>query len=469
MSGANNLESRFVPNELDHVYNLAITALVEDLSKNTNLGRVIGLFGPWGSGKTEFIRAACKANEGLTRGPRDPVLCIEYMDAWKNQYSPNLVLNVFAHLAQPKVDEDRPWYKTFVNENMTQSASRTVTALFGVGANIVGKMLNAGTVKEIAKDYKDLQREISDRVEAFCREHHESRVAESKRETVLRSLTTQAFTARNLRVESDRLVVVLDNLDRCSPETFLDVIECLEKTKQSEDGHGLHGIHFLLPVDPAAARKAVKARYPSFDVEDQVAYIEKVFSPVYWMPRLDASTLSNILSRTPQADVLQRQLNALNVPSLNTGIVAEAANLLLSSNPRQAIHLIHSISQHLARLPQAYRGELSQLTPRLCICAFVLVDFFPAFALLLMERTQETGALVAHPDSKTISAIVARARADVMSLPEFATELERSPQLFSFIRDVRTSGQNEGQIRATFNKFVKVLHGITKLGALEQR
>lgn len=462
---------RYIPEDRDHSYTNAIRTMHSDAQNFNELGRMIALFGPWGSGKTTFLdefrdRVNERAAEKRLNGQRK--VKVHYFDAWQHQYSSDFLLTMFAELLQPEVDPKKAWYSALLLEPEGKGILKSLFGLTGSLTNVVGRATGAGSVQEFVADYASFTGRLDELVDRQCKAHNEVRLAESLRRKTLDTISSYVLHAFGLdRSHGDRLIMIVDNLDRCDPQTLLSVLEFLEKTKPALKTSGLSGVHFLFPLDYEATKKAVRSRYAAFDSEDASAYVEKVFSPIYRMPRLDGQTVGKCLATDPDiVSTLNWMLKNHLLNDVRPEQFGDVTNLLLDGNPRKARHLVHATYQGLSRLPRPYLDAAHELGTRPTVMMIALLEFYEEFAELLIERRAAVQNVVSESD---IHGMIGRARNEALALGRFADILEQQPQLYSVFSDLRQTKRNAAQFNEALGKCILLLQGLKRLGALQDR
>lgn len=458
--------ARFVPESNDHSYTRSLNAIAYDMRAMRSLGRTMALFGPWGSGKTTFLDELAARTASKEHGERRVVL--HHFDAWQHQYSPDILLTMFAELLQPQPDPKKPWYADLILAPEGKGIIKGLLGLTGSLTNAAGKALGMGTIQDFVGDYTHFQKALQDQMDRQCRAHNEIRVAEYRRAETLKTISHYILKAFGLNADQgDRLVMVVDNLDRCPPETLLLVLEFLEKTKSVSSTTGLGGVHFLLPLDYAATEKAVRSRYSAFSAEDAEAYVEKVFFPIYRMPRFDGASVAKCLALD---DDIAQTIDLINsrelLPKTKPADFGDVANLLMDANPRKARRLVHTTFHWMERLPNAYRAIAKELGTRTSIMMIALLEFYSDFANLLIERRADVMNAATETE---IAKLVSRARNESLAVGEFANAVESKPQLLSVFSDLRRQHKNAAQYSNALGKSITLLQGLLRLGALQDR
>jgi hypothetical protein len=290
-------------------FDLIGTALADVLDQPMGGATVIGIHGPWGSGKTTLMYAIRKAL--LAKPPAATPIVIEF-NAWKYQAREALwralILAIIGAIGE-EADEDQKQELTELESSLyaafevqesgpwainwrTAATEIASVALEVMQLGFAGRFLRSVFGKRKGKDGKPLL--DSDEVERI------SGVLE--RETVSRRVTQvqsieqflTAFTQLVTNVRgARRIVVLIDDLDRCLPESALEVFEAIKLFLDAP------GCGFVVAVDRDVIRSGLAVRYAPLreafsqtPVADADEYIEKTIGISYDVPRLSIADVA---------------------------------------------------------------------------------------------------------------------------------------------------------------------------------
>ncbi len=207
----------------------------------------IGIFGEWGSGKTSFMNFVKERIEKRMRRIKKPErhANIVWFNAWEYQHSENILFSLVAHIA----DEPESVLKKFLKE----------TKKLGLASFL-------GLIQPIAsRAAKSLEL-----TEKLLEEYIDQRSQEYR--------AVEEFKQFYKRLESEvlgdkgRLVVFMDDLDRCSPENLLRMLEAMKNFACGEK------TVFVVGIDPRVAGAAVKTYYGNYEAFDGQEFLEKIFN-----------------------------------------------------------------------------------------------------------------------------------------------------------------------------------------------
>jgi hypothetical protein len=217
---------------------------------------VIALDGPWGTGKTHFL----KRWVGAHRKENDGKAVTLYFDAFESDYISDPIVALVAALtsrlpeaSQPKLDRVRRFAM-----KLLRPAARVGLALATAGASVaLDEVLDAGA--------DALKEEAKHALEEFWKREAGRQVAMEEFRAAI-----HALTKGDDGTSSNPLVIVIDELDRCRPDFALDVLEVVKHF------FSVANVHFILGVNIEALGSSVRMRYGS--EIDSIAYLQKFIS-----------------------------------------------------------------------------------------------------------------------------------------------------------------------------------------------
>lgn len=166
-----------------------------DLSERIDVSPCIAIFGPWGTGKTNILNLI----ERELKAKKTKKYVWHYIDAWHNQQDNLIVLELLRGLISK------------CNGNMKATLLKLLWAVAGSAASALVKSVIPGDMgEELTEAFK----------EGFSDEFPSSReqVIKDEFRKIVDDLTQNG---------KHRLVIAVDNLDRCRPEAALRMLESL--------------------------------------------------------------------------------------------------------------------------------------------------------------------------------------------------------------------------------------------------
>jgi len=304
----------------------------------------IGIFGPWGSGKTSLMRLiAGQLLERRTAGHR--WARVVWFNAWQYERDQGalwraLLLRVLEGLESEQLSREdarqiEDWrMRLYTDVQRTESGSIQIDwPKLGKGALRLGLSLMPApaTLLELLKLLQGEMGTLEDIVAAFERERTE---VYRRQLTLLEEfqggfahLVREYVWSRN-----GLLVVFVDDLDRCMPNRAVEVLEAIKLFLD------VKGCAFLIAVDRDVIERVVRVQYASYLVgetrhEETIpitgqSYLEKIVQLPFHLPPLEEEQIYNFIdSLDPHLPAGCKRIMALGLEP-NPRVVKRALNIL---------------------------------------------------------------------------------------------------------------------------------------------
>ncbi|OEU79797.1 MAG: hypothetical protein BA865_09215 [Desulfobacterales bacterium S5133MH4] len=223
-----------------------LAAMIQDKSFDTPF--CLGVYGKWGSGKTSFMhQLEAKLEESASKPLPIPV----WFNPWRYEKEEHLIVpflkTIEKTLNEVSADEEKTAYQA-IKETLTESAERVarVARAFAYGAKV-----NFFGLALTGKDIFDRDEQLTDE------QNKELSSLGDNLPAIYYDICTRLERAVSL--EDFRLVVFVDDLDRCLPEK---VVELLESIKLFLD---LKGFLFILGIDREVVQEGIRQHYRFYD------------------------------------------------------------------------------------------------------------------------------------------------------------------------------------------------------------
>ena len=284
----------------------------------------IALYGSWGTGKTSILRQT-KALEDANTDERRTV----WFDPWEyerhGEVLPSLLHATITQLVVSDASRQR-WKELAVGVvKTTLSLATRVTTAFALGGG-----LGDDTFKSLATMKPEEFKEHFEQWKGF---HDE--VAGLKK--AFREMVDTALEGRSADA---RLVVFLDDLDRCLPD---NVIALIEGIKLFLCGSSACRATFVFALDRRIVGEAIRHRYPGSTAYTGENYLEKIFDLSMEVPPVSMEHVQDFIRAefADNPDVLETLVDALQhedflPPHLpqGLGLIARVLSAPVFANPR---------------------------------------------------------------------------------------------------------------------------------------
>lgn len=254
---------------------------LSNLVTRTSDELVISLDGKWGEGKTTFV----KMWQGLLKEKGVPSI---YIDAFQNDYTEDAFISI-ASAITAYVDQHS--METEKSSDFSEKAKKIGIRLLSWSAKIGIKAATLGVIKEsdidtLSEIGDDIATDTSETVATLVQDRlsthsKENELIQSFRE----SLSEIPKTIRDN--ESGRLVVIIDELDRCRPSFALEI---LEKIKHL---FSVKNVVFVLVMHKEQLEEAIRCVYGSNI--DAHTYLQKFINIETTIPKRVTDRHSNDL------------------------------------------------------------------------------------------------------------------------------------------------------------------------------
>ena len=247
----------------------------------------VGIFGDWGSGKTTLTDA-------IRRELGKTVVSVEF-NAWRYEREPQLLIplldTVRGALVAWAANKDPATRKLVLT-----AAGKVARIIRGLAAGLSGEVGLPGAVKV----KYDVGKSIDALTMSAKPEQPQSLYVAAYREL------EQAFA--DLRAQGvAKIVVFVDDLDRCLPDNALDVLESMKLF------FDLLGFVFVVGLDEAIVQRAVRTRFPEApslaagttgagaavtvtpEAQLTMNYVKKIFQVPYRLPPVVTGQLHDLL------------------------------------------------------------------------------------------------------------------------------------------------------------------------------
>lgn len=244
-------ENRFRNDEPTDHDSLGRDGLAEALATLTVAGETpmtVGIFAGWGAGKTSLVRL-------IQRSLPSASTHVVHFNAWEHQAVKHPVV-ALAHAIRnsltPSEKEDQKFRDLLIKVAISVG-DQAVSRWTGISVlDLFGKA--AAAREEEARRAEFQQRDISMRL----RDHLHDLIR-----TTQEAHPTSEGSARR------RIVIFIDDLDRCDGDRALELLQALKLYFNLPD------CVFFLSVDRGALQQSIAARYPDLPM-DQVHYLDKI-------------------------------------------------------------------------------------------------------------------------------------------------------------------------------------------------
>lgn len=233
-----------------------LVAVITDETTETPF--TIGVFGPWGSGKSSLLRMI---DQTLAEDHAETMVRVHF-NPWVHRREPNMLLPLLHTLQDTLAKDEKRRFRDVVGKLAFVIANLTSDILL---SKVSGGAVSLDKISELSQQYADQRGKV-----------------ESEVRNLRQTLQDQADA---VAANGARLLIFIDDLDRCEPH---EIIDLLESVKLFLD---LRYVFVILAVAKNVVDRGVAVKYREFGfeaaklVEIGDEYLDKIIQlPLFLMP-----------------------------------------------------------------------------------------------------------------------------------------------------------------------------------------
>lgn len=328
---------------------------------NSKTPFTIGLFGEWGSGKSSIVNTA---QNDLEENSDKKIKFIKY-DAWK--YANDSFRRMFLKTVQNELNiEGTSDFEAFyVDKNTTTKIDKKVnisflvvsilivligfTSVFFLGEidlewkiTIPLLIVMIGMSVSIARNFFDSYKVTVQNPKIFAPEQFENifdEMIDTAMSTTVITKPKKWIKCKFIENKIDKLVIIVDNIDRCDKETAYELLTNIKNFLERE------GIVFVVPIDDSALRRHLKEKNNE-DSKEADEFLRKFFNVNLKIKHFQTRDLFMFTNNLNKKHELDLQPDTVDI------IAKEYA-----SNPRRIIQLLNNLISELNIVEQKYDSD----------------------------------------------------------------------------------------------------------------
>lgn len=288
----------------------------------------IGVFGDWGSGKSSIMETL-KVRYDEEHKTDKSIVCLQFNGWIFEGYDDakaaliSSILECFQNrksFGQKTVNKARKLAKSVnwmrvLGFGVKNIATPLISASLTGGATLAPQIFNwfqnlISDPKQIAEKIKDV--DIDDIRKKYFKENPSISIEEQYQ--MVRQFR-QDFKELLDEAKIQKLIILIDDLDRCLPDRIIDNLEAIKLFLNVEN------TAFIIGADPRIVRDAIRHRYKELISRDEnsengrvvIDYLEKLIQIPYTLPKLSDSEVETYITLLFCEDLLENdELNAVH-------------------------------------------------------------------------------------------------------------------------------------------------------------
>ncbi len=259
---------------------------------------VLGIYGGWGTGKTSLVNLLVNHNNSLRE---KSTLHIVEVDAWKYESGEGLLIPIVVKLKKLVGNLDAKLSWKSITRRVFAAAALTVTDEL---------------LKKTFLDRKKLLDNIEEVTEKDKKQSHEAVLQEWVTEAEEIEETDDAFREivgmAAKKQGKDKIVLCIDNLDRCSPDNVVRLLESVKLFFNESEN-----CVWLFAMDSDVIASYISRKYDGTGI-DGYSYLDKIIPEQYHLslsPTTDEKIIASLLRYASGGDS-QHQINISKIPQI---------------------------------------------------------------------------------------------------------------------------------------------------------
>jgi hypothetical protein len=340
---------------------------------------VYGLLGDWGVGKTSVLRLLEQQLQLELNDPKQPNFIPIWFNAWEYENEANIIYPLLYAIKSNytdrlgSIDKEREFWKKFTEVSVTSAL-----VLADVGLRVATKHLTGEALKlaDIAKQLKEIKEHPSELEGVFSEwADNVSRLKEAFEE-LLSIYAADLSITNNIESDSVRFVILIDDLDRCLPDTTISVLESIKNFLSSRKAI------FILGLNPKVVYQGIRVKYRGLDIDGR-EYLEKILNYTFYIPEPKLDHVANFATSKLQELVPDKtQREDFREYFDDFGLVLQECKF---NNPRKIKRILNRYLLFLKK----YSDRLERYHMPNIIRLLIIAEYFPDLFQLILDDTSE--------------------------------------------------------------------------------
>lgn len=381
------MDIKFLPDTpINSIYEDALgfkefVELLQSSINHTQTPFVYGVLGKWGTGKTSILSLLKNMLENDLQNGYSNAIPI-WFNAWAYENESNLLYPLIESVKRDYKDRlgRRELSKKF-SESFLKVVSAGTFTLGDVGLRSITKALIGEAIKleDIEKHLKTITEHSGEIEKALEKWADEVRTLHDGFEGMLDSYT-QDYPFKSDK--EPRFVILIDDLDRCLPETVIGILERIKNFLLVDK------CIFVLALNPRVVYQGIKIKYHGLEVNGR-EYLEKILNYSFYVPEPDSEHIELYSRRSLENLVNEHDKEGLSNYFDRFGQILSDCNF---GNPRK----IKRILNHFLFFIRINEKRIADFHLPNVIRLIILAEYFPSIFELFLKEEKTVDRILAE-------------------------------------------------------------------------
>jgi hypothetical protein len=359
--------------------------LIQSSIYNTEAPFVYGVLGDWGSGKTSILKLLKRRLEQDLENNAQAFVPV-WFNAWQYENEANIVyplLYAIKHDYGERIgplDEAKEFGKRFFQVVATSALAVTDMGLRVATKYLTGEALKLKDLSEhlaaVQEHPGELERLLGGWADQVANLHKAFEILLDTYATELAALHPEFVR------EDIRFVILVDDLDRCLPDTTIAVLESIKNYL------AVPNCVFVLGLNPGIIYQGIRIKYRGLEVDGR-AYLEKILNYSFYIPEPALARIAEFAADQLEALVLD-DAERERYGWLFKGF-GQALQDCHFTNPRKIKRILNRYLLFLSKYEERFKAYNANI-----VRLIVLAEYFPRVFQLFLEHPTAVQTITAR-------------------------------------------------------------------------
>lgn len=350
---------------------------------------VYGLFGDWGTGKTSILKMVEKLLNKEVDEPTEDILYVPiWFDVWEYENEISVMYPLLhmikkshkqrlgQHLSETSfVEKSKTFGKAMVLTGADGLLRATTKKVFGEAIKLADVTSSLASLEDFGSQVEGILSTYVNTVEQIKKDFSSLLTSYAEDLSKLPVIQKAKIEKHNIK-----FVILIDDLDRCLPETTITILEGIKNYLSVEQAI------FFLGINHKVIFKAIKWKYNGMDINGR-DYLEKIINMPFSVPIPSTQLISKFAKK-----MINEQVRALTdygtlwQPHIDT--VINVFGQVGLSAPRKIKRILNNCILFI----DTYRDTLNNYHIEDVTKLLIIADYFPEFFALLSTQQSKLEA-----------------------------------------------------------------------------
>lgn len=326
-----------------------------------------GVLGDWGAGKTSILNMLFEILKTTQNDDDQAKLFVPIrFDAWKYENEESLIFPLLHAIRKDYIDRRIGKDETF-NEKFKEVAITTTLALSDVALRAATKMLTgeALSLSDVNNHFLEVRSRASQLENILSGWANEVDVMHSAFTELLDCFAVDLVRAgrQGVATKDVRFVILIDDLDRCLPQTVIKILESIKNFLLNER------CIFILSVNPQVVYQGIRVKYSGLEVDGR-EYLEKMINYSFYVPDPEPEQ-AELFACAALNELVRENDRASLEPAIN--VFGKVVRECKFTNPRK----VKRILNHYLFFLSLHETDLTRFHLPTIIRLIVMAEYFP--------------------------------------------------------------------------------------------